>query len=143
IEDVLGQELRRRIDPLELRKLIEIAKSKRGKRRLELLVCPADVDDNSVLVEPLGQKCRANDERRPMQRLCGTENLATKRMRDHDLIGYFDREHANTPLDFDRTKAPAGWAKARARYLATSSELEGARRAHAIGFSWWARRARA
>ena len=56
----------------------------------------ADVDDDAVVVERLGDEGRVDDEGRAMQRLRRAEHGAAERMSDHDVVANFNGEQGNS-----------------------------------------------
>ena len=51
IEDASGEELGRRVAPLELRHLVQVLEVERAEHRVHRVQRPADVDDDAVRVE--------------------------------------------------------------------------------------------
>ena len=64
-----------------------------AEHRLEHVVGAPDVDHDAVLVQPFGDERDRDREGRAVQRLRRAEHGAAERMRDHDVVGYFDGEH--------------------------------------------------
>jgi hypothetical protein len=59
----------------------------------EHLESTPDVDHDAVRIEGVGHEGGRNRERRAMETLGGTENIAPERVCDHDVIGNFDSVH--------------------------------------------------
>ncbi len=93
IEYMPGEEFGRRIDAGEVGRLVEIAVVERREDGFERVMRAADIDHDSVRIEPLRHERGVDDEGRPVQPLRGTEHLAAKRMGDHDVMADFDGEH--------------------------------------------------
>ena len=94
---MLGEEFGRGVDAFEFRHVVEIAIIERRERRLERFVRPADIDDDAVGIERLGDEGRIDDKGRPMQGLRRAEHGPAERMSDHDVVADFDGEQG-TPL---------------------------------------------
>ena len=56
----------------------------------------ADVDDDAVNIERLGDESRIDDEGRAVQRLRRPEYGAAERMGDHDVVAYFNGEQGTS-----------------------------------------------
>ena len=80
---------------LELRHVVEIAVVQRREHRLQRLVRAADVDDDAVVVERLGDEGGVDHEGRAVQRLRRAEHGAAERMGDHDVVADFDGEQGH------------------------------------------------
>ena len=56
----------------------------------------ADVDDDTVAIERLGDEGRIDDEGRAVQRLRRPEHGAAERMGDHDVVANFNGEQGTS-----------------------------------------------
>ena len=82
--------------PLNSGHLVEVAIVERRQHGLECVVCAADVDDDAVGVERLGNEGRVDDEGRAVQRLRRAEYGAAERMSDHDVVANFNGEQGTS-----------------------------------------------
>jgi len=97
VENMLGKKFGSSVLAPEFGHVVEIAIIERCQGHLERLVRAADINDNAVRIERLGEEGRIDDEGRPMQRLCRAKNGTVERMGDHDVVADFDGEQG-TPL---------------------------------------------
>src|ERR1700722_2073629 len=96
IEHMLRQEFGGGVDALEFRDLVQVSIAERFQDRLQRLVRSTDIDDDSVLIEAIGNKRGVHHEGRAVERLRRTKHIAAKRMSDHDVIANLDREQWQT-----------------------------------------------
>ena len=80
---------------LEFGHFVEIAIVQRRHHRLERVMRAADVDDDTVVIERLGDEGRVDDKGRAVQRLRWPEHGAAERMGDHDVIANFNGEQGS------------------------------------------------
>ena len=81
---------------LEFGHFVEIAVVERSQNRLERIMCAADIDHDSIVVEALGDKGSIHHECGAMHLLRGSKNRALERMGDHDVIANFDSEQGSS-----------------------------------------------
>ena len=72
--------------------VVQIAVVQRWHHGLELVMGAADVDDDTVAVERLGDESGVDDKGRAVQRLSRPKHGAFERMSDHDVIANFNCE---------------------------------------------------
>src|SRR5262245_47351650 len=96
---MLGEKFGRGVGTFELRHLVKIAIVEWCQRRLKRFVRAPDIDDDAVRIERFGEEGCVDDECRAMQRLRRTENDATERMGDHDVVADFDGKQKDPPTN--------------------------------------------
>ena len=87
------------LTPLSSAQIIEIAIVERRQSGFESLVRAANIDNDAVAVELIRNESGIDHECRAMQRLRRPENIAAKRMGNHDVVANFDSEHREPPQD--------------------------------------------
>ena len=93
---MLGEKFGRGVAPLEFGYLVEIAIVQRRRYGLERVMRATDVDDDTIVIERLGDEGRVDDEGCAVQRLRGPEHGAAERMGDHDVIANFNGEQGTS-----------------------------------------------
>src|SRR3954454_13832991 len=96
VEDMFGEEFGRGVASPELGHVVQIAIVQRGHYRLQRGVGSADINNDSVAVERLGNEGRVDNESRAVQRLCRSEDGTLKGMSDHDMVANFDGEQGDS-----------------------------------------------
>src|SRR6185369_13468197 len=96
VEDMFGQKFRRGVATLEFGHVVEIAVVEWRQDRLERIVCAADIDHNSIVVEALGDEGGIYHECGAVHALRWSENRAFKGMSDHDVVANFDGEQGSS-----------------------------------------------
>src|SRR5215208_6776539 len=69
----------------------------RDPDRIKLASVAADIDHDTIAVEPLRDKRCVDYKSRAMQRLRGAKQGAAKGMGNHDVVADLDSEHEQSP----------------------------------------------
>ena len=96
VGDDLGQELRGGVDAGEVGLVVEVAVVQLADHGPEFLCGQSDVDDDVVVVQLLAPERGVHQERRSVQALRGSEDLAAEAVGDHDVIADGDAEQRTT-----------------------------------------------
>ncbi len=106
VGDDLGQELGGGVDAGEVGFVVEVAVVQLADDGAEFLGGQSDVDDDVVLVQLLAPEGGVHQERRSVQALRGSEDVAAEAVGDHDVIADGDAEQRTT-LQVRRVCSPA------------------------------------
>ena len=93
---MLGEKFGGGVAALEFGHVVEIAIVQRRQHGLQRVMRAADVDDDAVAIERLGDEGRVDHEGRAVQRLRRPEHGAAERMGDHDVVANFDGEQGTS-----------------------------------------------
>src|SRR5262249_55420957 len=94
----------RRIDPLEVRIVVQIAVVERVEHAPQLYFGKTDIDQELQMIELLRAEFRFHSEGRAVQLLRGAKLLAAKAVGNHDVIADGQAEHSLCPIRDDMTQ---------------------------------------